>query len=232
MIDIHNHILPCIDDGSSDIDTSIFLLKEAEKQGINKIICTPHFVKGMYETNKEIIDKAYQEIIDYANELNVDLFLGQEIMCYKPNDLLDMISNSEIIPLANSRFFLLEFSYTTYTDISEAVYNASLYDYGAIIAHIERYEYVDINEVKYLKQIGALIQVNAESIIRPHSLKRRRFIKKLFDKDLVDFVSSDIHQNRSNYMSKAFTKIQKKYGIEKANKLFNDNAEKYLLNLK
>lgn len=232
MIDIHNHILPCVDDGSSDIDTSIFLLKEASKQGINKIICTPHFMEGLYDTNLKNINEAYDKIISKANELNIELFLGQEVMCIKPNDLLELIPSHQIIPLANSRYFLLEFNYSKYVDISEAVYNASLYNYGAIIAHIERYEYIDIKEVRYLKQIGALIQVNAESIVKPFNFRIRRLIKKLLDEDLIDFVSSDIHQNRVNYMLKAFNKIQKKYGVERANILFNENAEKYLLNLK
>lgn len=232
MIDIHNHILPCVDDGSSDVDTSIFLLKEAANQGIKKIICTPHYVKNMFETNLEVINNSFKSISSFADELDIKIALGQEVMCYKPNDLLEMIPRNNIMPLGNSRYFLLEFPYTTYTDISEAVYNASLYNYGVIIAHIERYEYVDFNEVKYLKEIGALIQVNAESIIKPMSFKNKRFIKKLLDNDLVDFIASDIHQGRINYMLKAYKKIHQKYGAHRANKLFSENAEKYLFNIK
>ena len=232
MIDIHNHILPCIDDGSSDVEASIFLLKEASSIGVTKIICTPHYLKDIYETNLDSIKESLQKIVSYADELNIDLYLGQEVMCYKPNDLLDMIENNQIIPIGNSRLFLLEFPYTNYTDISEAVYNASLFNCGVIIAHIERYQYVDVEEVKSLKRLGALIQVNAESIVKPYGFKEKRFVKKLLDENLVDFIASDIHQNRINYLKKAYSKIQKKYGKKRADELFKDNAEKYLLNLK
>ena len=232
MIDIHNHILPSIDDGSSALDTSIFLLKEASNLGVKKIICTPHFDKEIYPTNLIMIKESLETIASFASELNIDLYLGQEIMCYEPNELLEMIPNNDIIPLSSSRYFLLEFPYYTYIDISEAVYNASLFDYGVVVAHIERYQYVDIEEVRSLKKLGALIQVNAESIVKPLSFKNKRFVKKLLDENLVDFIASDIHQNRTNYLKKAYDKIQKKYGEKRAEELFKGNAEKYLLNLK
>lgn len=229
MIDIHNHILPDIDDGSSGIDTSIFLLKRAKELGVNRIICTPHYTRQIYNNNYNVIKESFSEFIKYASELDIELYMGQEIMCYKANDLLEMIPNNEIVPLADSRYLLLEFEYTTYIDISEVVYNASLFDYGVIIAHIERYQYLDIEEIKYLKRMGALVQVNAESIVKPFDYRSRRIIKKLLDNNLVDFIASDTHHNRINYMQKAFCKIQKKYGIERANKLFKENAEWYLI---
>ncbi len=228
MIDIHNHILPYIDDGSSSLETSIFLLKEAKEQGIKSIILTPHLIKEMYEeSNKKIIDK-YNELLIEASKIGIDIFLGREIMCFKPNEILEMIKNNEVLPMNNSPYLLLEFSYTKEIDISEVIYNASLYDYKVIIAHIERYQYVDINEVHYLKDCGALIQVNAETIVRPANFRVKKFVKKLLDEDLVDFIASDIHQNRTNYMKQAYDKISKKYGIERAEKLFRKNAEKYL----
>ena len=44
MVDFHTHILPGIDDGSRNIEETVMLLKEAEENGFDKIILTPHYL--------------------------------------------------------------------------------------------------------------------------------------------------------------------------------------------
>ena len=81
VIDIHTHIIPNVDDGSFNLETSIFLIKEEIKQGITDIICTPHFRRGMFETSREEILENYnllKEEIKKQN-LNINIYLGQEI---------------------------------------------------------------------------------------------------------------------------------------------------------
>ena len=51
MIDFHSHILPNIDDGSKSIEETFNMIKEAESVGFNKILLTPHYIEGYYETD-------------------------------------------------------------------------------------------------------------------------------------------------------------------------------------
>ena len=56
MIDIHSHILPGIDDGALDFDSSIEMLRVAEKSGVSDIILTPHYIRGsIYNYNLPFI---------------------------------------------------------------------------------------------------------------------------------------------------------------------------------
>lgn len=43
MIDLHCHILPGIDDGAPDLETSLNLARQAVDDGITHIVATPHF---------------------------------------------------------------------------------------------------------------------------------------------------------------------------------------------
>ena len=56
--DIHSHILPGIDDGSPDIDTSIALITGLMKLGLKKSIATPHIIGDMYPNNQETISSS------------------------------------------------------------------------------------------------------------------------------------------------------------------------------
>ena len=236
MIDIHSHIIPNVDDGSKSMEESISMIKEELKLGVNSIILTPHFRRRMFETSS---DKIYLSFLNLQEEvkklnLNIDLYLGQEIYIHSLEGFkktLEMISNKEIYTFSNTKYILIEFSYTDDIDITEAAYMATVKGYVPIIAHIERYQYINsIEKVEEIMATGALVQVNASSVIGKDGGKAKRFIKKLIKKGYIDFVASDIHYKRINYMKDAYEYVVKKHGEEIANKLFNDNANKILIN--
>jgi protein-tyrosine phosphatase len=62
MIDIHCHLLPSIDDGAKDLETSLDMLRIAEGDGIKKIIATPHFYRGYYENEYNHIEKQVEKL--------------------------------------------------------------------------------------------------------------------------------------------------------------------------
>ena len=227
MIDIHSHIIPNVDDGSTSMEASINLLKDAINEGITDIICTPHYRHKMFETTISELKIQFEKLLieTKKNNLPINLYLGQEIYIRRPNALNEYKSNGKIITMNNTNWLFLEFSYTNNIDISEVCYNAKLNGFNSIIAHIERYEYVDLNEAIEIKNTGALIQVNASSINGKYGFKTKRKVMKLIKNGIVDFVASDIHLTRENGMHKAYNKVSKKFGIEIANKLFKENAK-------
>ncbi len=230
VIDIHTHIIPNVDDGSPNLETSIFLIKEQIKQGITDIICTPHFRRGMFETSKEQIIENFnllKQEIEKEN-LNINIYLGQEIYIRRYSSLDRIFQENRVFSMNNQKYLLLEFSYTNEIDISEIVFSCKLKGYVPIIAHIERYEYVGIEEANDIVEAGGLIQVNASSVIGKHGGKIKKKVKKLIKNNLVSFIASDIHSNRKNYMQKAYKYITKKYGEELANNLFFTNASKII----
>lgn len=230
MIDVHTHVIPFVDDGSSSIEASISMIKLAIASGVTDLICTPHYRKNMFETSKQDIIANFIKLKEQVKKenLNVNLYLGQEIKYDKKTKI--QILDNELLTINNLNYVLLEFSYNKDTDISEITYEYSLKGLKPIIAHIERYSYIKtIEDVLEIRNNGGLIQVNASTILGKHGLKAKRFVKKLIKNNLVDFIASDIHENREYNLKEAYIYVDKKFGKDVADNIFNNNATKLIV---
>ena len=211
MIDIHTHVIPCVDDGSPNLETSIDMIKHEISIGVKEIICTPHHIYHRYEKTVEEIKEQFnllQQAVEKEN-LPIKLYLGQEICYTHREDILGMLQAGQLLTLNNSKRVLLEFSFHREPeDLMDIIYNFSIKGYEVIVAHVERYEWMTIDKVKDLRNEGALIQINSSSYLGLTSWKEKRMTKKLLKMNLVDFVASDTHSFRPSTLDKSYKKIK------------------------
>jgi protein-tyrosine phosphatase len=224
MIDIHTHLLPFVDDGVRDYDESIEIISDMVSQGVKHIFLTPHYYRlrnyvSSYENNQNIFNALKEKVKDA--QISVELYLANEIK-YTSDSLRD-ISNHLVKPLINQTY-LIEFSVDeSVYNISEAVHNMMAKKYQPIIAHIERYQKLNqIDDVRVIKKLGALIQVNVSSLLGFRGPKTKRWIKKLIKNDLVDFIATDTHMLRKNLMIQGYRYVEKKFSKDRAEQLFNN----------
>ena len=211
MIDIHTHVIPYLDDGSPNLETSLEMIKHEIAIGVKEIYCTPHHIYHRYEKSVEEIKKNFQMLKDAVEKENlpIKLYLGQEICYTHRENTLEMLSKGELLTLNNTNRILLEFSFTREPeDILDIIYNFNIKGYEVIIAHVERYEWMTLDKVKALRNEDAKIQINSNSILGLTGGKEKRFVKKLLKLDLVDYVASDTHSFRPSTLDKSFKKIK------------------------
>lgn len=228
MIDIHTHILPFIDDGSSSLEDSYKMIVEAIENNINHIILTPHaFREDLKDYTLSGLKLMFKEFKEQALEkYRVNLYLGQEL--YFANDLVKRLKNKEFLTLNDSEFILLELPFVEKPeDLDEIIHVVNVLKLKIILAHVERYHYLKIKDIEELKSCGVLMQINSGSLFTKDK-HRRNFIRKMFKKNLVDFIASDVHSFRKNQMNDAYLYVSKKYGENRANKLFFLNQREYL----
>ena len=227
MIDIHSHVLPMVDDGSSCKENSLEMLRECVSQGITDIFLTPHHRKPYLHrtSNIEKVFNSFKEEVE-QEKLPINLYLGQEIRVQ--DNLKELLSEQKVLTMNNTKYVLLEFDFNVEQEISEVVYELSRNGYKPIVAHVERYSYVDLDTVFEIKNSGGLIQVNAASLFGLFGLGKAKFVDKLFKNCLVDFVASDIHHRRKAFMEKAYNKVKKKFGEKAAEIVFKLNAQKII----
>ena len=211
MFDIHTHIIPYVDDGSSSLEESINMIKHEIDIGVTDIICTPHHIFHRYEATVEVIKERFNFLKEEVEKLNlpIKLYLGQEICYTHREDIISMLKNGTLLTLNNTNRVLLEFSFTREPeDILDVIYNFNINGYQVIVAHVERYEWMTLDKVVALRNEGALIQINSNSILGLTSWKEKRFVKKLLKKGLVDYVASDTHSFRPSTLDKSYKKIK------------------------
>ena len=208
MIDIHNHILYGVDDGSKDLDMSLAMLKEEMEQGVSTIYLTPH--QNQQTLTGPLLKERYQSFLEELKEkgIDMDIRLGAEIYYY-PGLKQDLLSG-KALTMDESKYVLVEFSTRTETNVSEIVYELVMAGFTPIIAHIERYPYLKKEDYFDIKEAGGLIQINSGSFSHFSS---RGLIKYLLKNDLVDYVATDAHDTSRRKVDFSFVRsyIKKKY---------------------
>lgn len=230
MIDIHAHILPFVDDGAETLNAAMEMLQRAQQQGISKIILTPHALRRDMPLNlKETIVPAFEKFKGQVKEWGfpIELYLGQEVAFH--DHIFEYLKKGDILTLNNSQYMLFELPYAEcITDLEEFITNMTYYKYKLIFAHIERYDYFTPNSLAALKdEFDVCYQVNASSITNKKSSYFKKAMKLLKMK-LVDFVASDDHFYRSTSLRGAYQIVEKKFGKEYADQIFQYNQEKII----
>lgn len=226
--DIHCHILPEVDDGARTIDESLKLLRMEFDDGVRNIILTPHYRREMFETPEEKIEQQFQALRKAAKQTlpELHLYLGCEL--HTSMDMLEAFQHRKHLTLAGSFYVLTEFGGgDTKAYIKERCYALLSNGYQPILAHVERYSCIlkDLDLVNELRQMGCMIQVNAESILGKGGWGIKRFCKKLMKEDMLDFVGSDAHgtTRRIPQMGACADYIEKKMGTEYAVHILCEN---------
>ena len=235
MIDFHTHIIPQIDDGARSVEETFNIIKEAKEVGFEKIISTSHYIIDQYEKN-EIERKALLDAIEKrANETigNIELYLGSEI--YINSNMEELLQEEEASTINGSRYVLFEVSMKRKPlNLQERIYALIENGYKPIIAHPERYEFVQENPdiLKEYIEMGVLFQANYGSFIGIYGGKAKKTAKKLLKDDMIHFLGSDVHRQESIYpkIPKCIKEIRKIISYRKFKELSELNAQAVLDN--
>ena len=213
MMDMHCHILYGIDDGCKTIKESIETIKKMKSIGFDTIVLTPHYIedssfKADNSLKLERLEILKEELL--KNSIEINLFLGNEIFINENID--ELIINKEIRSINNSRYILVELPFNNkILNLDDYIYELRLKGYKVIIAHPERYTYLqnDYKLVKKLYDSGVLFQINYGSIIGQYGIGALKLVKKLLKDDMVNFISTDIHKPDSSLFNR-FDDVKRK----------------------
>ena len=228
LVDIHCHILPGVDDGAPDMETSRAMIRDAYEQGVRYIIATPHYRPEMFEPSMKKVIRVYHELRDYAEEVGIGLRLGCEY--YRNEQMIRHLDKKLRPTMLGSRYVLTEFSTNdSFVTVRNYIYELITKGYRPIIAHVERYFCCQEPErILELKKLGAQIQVNADSVLGYEGHTIKKFCAGLMKDDFVDFIGSDAHnlEDRKMNLGKCATYVRKKMGQDYAEEIFVDNPRR------
>ena len=232
LYDIHCHILPGVDDGARNMEESMWMLNKEYNEGVRHVILTPHFRYDMFEPHMNIVTRQFMQLRRAAmniGEEGMHLYLGCEL--HSSMDMVECLKKGRRLTIAGSRYVLVEFSNDDEKKyIEERVRSLLMNGYIPIIAHVERYKATrnDIGFLAELKQMGAYIQINADTISGQDGFGAKTFAKKVMKQGLLDFVGSDGHRKNERIpeIGKCVAKMEKTMGSEYVKQIFIRNPRR------
>lgn len=232
IIELHSHILPNMDDGSSNVNTSLTMLRKMTEQGVGIVCATSHYYAGQNDvpTFCERRQKAYVDLrAAMVGEAFPELLPAAEIAYFQ------QIETQDLTPLCiqGTRTLMLEMPFTDWTDLQvETVTSLALdHHYNVVLVHPERFCFSGSNrsQLRRLVQLPIGLQVNAGSLIR---WQTRRLALDLLQLAPVPLLGSDCHNltSRPPNLKGGRNIIRKKLG-EEFLKQMDENAEAAVMGL-
>jgi protein-tyrosine phosphatase len=225
-IDLHNHILPGIDDGPKHLDESLEMAKIALSEGIEVLVCTPHIYPGVYHNDSASIQRAVKKLQQALKKAELPLKLMVGADAHVTPNLLENLQSGVVPSINGGRYFLLEPPHVGFPSyLKDEVKRYLAAGYVPILTHPERLDWAHQHYAlfKELVLMGCWIQITAASLTGFFGAAVKRLTQRLMLDGLVHVVATDAHSSkfRKPELKAAFASAVKLVGREEAHALFD-----------
>jgi protein-tyrosine phosphatase len=197
--DMHSHILPGIDDGSRDMNTSMDLIRGLSALGYKKLIATPHVMWDMYKNSSDMILHKLAEVKERVKKEGINIEVDAAAEYFLDEHVISLVkSNTPLLTIGNN-MVLVEFSLAHASlELKDILFELQMQSYVPVIAHPERYIYLERSRDLYdeLKDMGCLFQLNVLSLTGGYGKTVQELSQYLIKKRYYDLVGTDLHHAR------------------------------------
>ena len=196
--DLHSHLVPGIDDGSPDLESSLEMIRRLKGLGYSKLITTPHVQMEFYDNNREIITSRFTQLKDFIDEQQLGMELGIGAEYYLDNFFLNSVLSDDLLCFGEEKYLLVEVSMAGWPrQFSDTIFSIQSRGYTPVLAHPERYLFEnDINVYEEWKRKGLLLQMNLLSVAGYYGKSVKAAALRYLENGLYDFCGTDAHHLR------------------------------------
>ncbi|MCG7856200.1 histidinol phosphatase [Flavihumibacter sediminis] len=192
MVDMHSHLLPGIDDGSTDVENSIQLVDGLISLGFQKLITTPHILWDLYQNTHQSISEAKGRLPN-----SLPIFMAAEYMI--DDYFSSLLQKKEPLLTLKGNLVLVEFSFVSLPfDWKQVFFDLQVNGYQPVLAHPERYTYLAAQPAIFheITDMGVLLQVNLNSLTGYYGKPSLHLAQFLSKHKLISFLGTDLHHHR------------------------------------
>lgn len=189
--DWHSHILPGVDDGVQEMEESLKILARYEELGIREVWLTPHVMEDIPNETKELKERF--EELSKAYQGTIQLHLAAEYMM--DNLFEERLMNNDLLPIGeNGKTILVETSYfNPPMDLYGILKRIQEQGYQPLLAHPERYLYMDWKDYQQLKEMNVKFQCNITSLSGMYGKDASEKVTEFLTKGWVNHLGTDLH---------------------------------------
>lgn len=193
---MHSHLIPGIDDGSPDMATSLKLIKGLADLGYSKLVTTPHIMWDMYPNSRETILQKLEFLREAVNTAGIPVEIHAAAEYFLDEHVAKLLKNNEPLLTISGNMVLTEFSLAWKPHgIKDILFDMQMQGYQPVIAHPERYIYLQHNKEFYeeLKDIGCLFQLNMLALSGHYGKSVQELAHYLLKNNFYDLIGTDLH---------------------------------------
>lgn len=197
--DLHSHLIPGIDDGSADLETSLELIASLRALGYRKLITTPHIMQGHFPNDRSTILPGLERVCQALVQRDIDIELHAAAEYFLDPGLIEAVQDDEPLLTLSGKKLLVEISFAAPPlQLHEFLYHLQLKGYEPVLAHPERYKYYhnDPEQYKKLMDVGCELQLNMLSLIGYYGKDVRKAALKMLEKQWPCYLATDLHHSR------------------------------------
>ena len=197
--DIHSHLLPGIDDGAKDLETALQLIRGMKELGYQKLITTPHIIWDMYRNTPAIINEKLELVQEAIKKEGIEIEIHAAAEYFLDEHVEELLKTKEPLLTVSGNKVLVEFSMAFPSlNIKDILFDMQMQGYQPVIAHPERYIYLQQNKEFYreLKDIGCLFQLNLLALSGYYGRSVKDLAEYLLNNGFYDLVGTDLHHFR------------------------------------
>lgn len=197
--DMHNHLLPGIDDGSPDVETSLKLAEALVTLGYKKLICTPHVLSDVHPNNKQTISEAFKQLKSHTDTILPQLSVGYAAEFMVDFEFETIVKDNNLLSFGPDNYVLIEMSYLVESpNLRNMIFALLTSGFQPILAHPERYMYLhhQFSIYETYRDAGCDLQLNLLSLSGYYGVPVKRMAEKLIERGLITWLGTDMHHER------------------------------------
>lgn len=212
FVDIHCHLLPAVDDGSPDWETTLRMAEMAAADGTETIIVTPHQLGNFAHNQGDAIRARtvqLQQVLD-QHGIALEVLAGGDVRI--EDGMIELLRTGQVMSLGDRRrHVLLELPHELYFPLEPVLAALERIGMTGILSHPERNRGLQRTPelLPSLVEQGCLMQVTAGSLVGSFSEAAQHLAEWMLDEGLVHFIATDAHGIRSRrpLMQRAYQRV-------------------------
>src|SRR5580700_570970 len=209
---MHSHLIPGVDDGSPDVETSVRLIRGFIELGYKKVITTPHINADIFPNTPAIIRAGQNVVTEALRRQGMDIGFHAAAEYLLDERFTRTLAAGEPLLTLKDNLVLVELSFAVPAiNLREILFDMQLKGYQPVLAHPERYLYFWPNRKWYdqLRNAGCLFQLNLLSFAGHYGPESRQLAEFLVKKGYVDLLGPDLHHDTHLEVLGSSVKIHK-----------------------
>ena len=190
--DWHSHILPGVDDGVQSMDESLQILAEYERLGVKEVWLTPHIMEDIPNTTEKLRGRFAE--LKAAYQGSIVLNLASENML--DNLFEERLEKNDLLPIGkDGKHLLVETSYfNPPIGLNNILLRIKAKGYYPVLAHPERYRYMNVSDYQRFNSMGIEFQLNQFSLFGLYGKEVQKRAKMLQKQGMYNYIGTDLHR--------------------------------------